>query len=173
MLTNNAALPPAESCPTCAGDQFVLVAMRESTQTRWMEDHGIDVPASGSMMEEYAPCPDCNTECNTSFPRPNGSVFTGPDVGRVRERMAPAVHHPVPKGAQKVPGEVKVYLRDMRGIAGEFEPAETGPCENCGREEDRFQYGTFKLCERCCSQRQKVANELATEDVVHVLRATQ
>lgn len=170
MLVDNASLPPAESCPTCSGDLFVLVSMRKPTRTQWMEDQGIDVPASGSMMEEYAPCPDCNPDCNTSFPRHNGTVFHGPDTGLVRERMAPAVHHPVPRGEQKLPGDVKDYLQDMRGVSAEFDLTDPGPCDDCKRQGPRVEYGMFSLCERCASRRKKVAEELASADVVKLLQ---
>ncbi len=173
MLVDHAPLPATEICSTCGGDLSVLVGLRPTVRTQWMEDHGLDVPASGNMIEEYAPCPDCNSDCNTSFPRHNGSVFNSPDPGLVRERMAPAVTQPIPKGEQKLPGDVKTYLRDMRGISIELEQAEPGDCEQCGRDGERYEYGSLKLCEHCCSQRQKITKNLAVDDVVTLLRDVQ
>ncbi len=173
MMVGNAALPPAESCPTCAGDQFVFMGMRPPVRTQWMEDHGIELPKDGGMMEEYAPCPDCNSDCNTSFYRHDGSVVASPDPALVRERMAPSVQRPVPKGAQTLPGDVKTYLRDMQGTSTEFEEADPGSCEQCGHEGKRFEYGKFKLCDRCSSLRQKVAERISVEDVVELLHDTQ
>lgn len=173
MLVNNAALPPAESCSTCAGDLFVFVGLRPAVKTQWMEEHGIDVPASGNMIEEWAPCPDCNPECNTSFPRPDGRVFTSMDPTHVRERMAPAVQQPVPRGAQDLPQDVRGYLRDMSGITGEFAPAEIGACEDCGYNGKRYEYGQFSLCMRCCSRRKSAAEKVSTDELVSVLRDVQ
>lgn len=68
------ALPKAESCSTCGGDLWVLVATRLSKTA--------DAP-----YEEYAPCPDCNAYTDASFRRPDGSEFKPPDAARVREMM--------------------------------------------------------------------------------------
>ena len=39
------------------------------------------------VIEEYAPCPDCNQLADTSFMRPDNSVFRSPDPEKVREMM--------------------------------------------------------------------------------------
>lgn len=175
MIADHAPIPAAEICPTCGGDLLVFVGLRPAIQTQWMEDHGHDVPAGGNqkMIEEYAPCPDCNSDCNTSFARHNGTVFNSPDPGLVRERMAPTVQRPVSKGAQVLSEDVKTYLRNMRGSSAAFEPTDVGPCEECGRNGQRYQFGATVLCELCCTRRQQVANSLTMDNVVGLLREVQ
>ena len=58
-------------CQTCGGDRMVVFALRTDTY------NGRSAP-----VEEFAPCPDCNPDCNT---RREG--FRSPDPARVRERL--------------------------------------------------------------------------------------
>lgn len=76
-----------EACATCQGDRFVVVSLRKPVTTAWMEEHGVLADES-QMIEEMAPCPDCNPNVNTSFHRPDGTQFRGPDPARVREMMS-------------------------------------------------------------------------------------
>lgn len=69
---------PADVCPTCKGDLAVVVALRYDTDSR---EPGMEV-------EEYAPCPDCNANADTSFRRPDGSLVQSPDPYRVREMLS-------------------------------------------------------------------------------------
>lgn len=82
--TNVAA--KATACDTCGGDRFVLYSTRKPVTTAWMEEHGIKASET-DMLEEYAPCPDCNSTADTSFHRPDGSQFRSPDPGKVREML--------------------------------------------------------------------------------------
>jgi hypothetical protein len=63
-------------CQTCSGDRLVVF----STRTDTFNERSAEV-------EEYAPCPDCNPEANTSFRRYDGRMFRSPDAARVRERL--------------------------------------------------------------------------------------
>jgi hypothetical protein len=81
--------PPAEICQTCGGDHFVLVQKRPMVHTIWMEEHNIaprEDPAD-TMVEEYAPCPDCGTMINAEFRRYDGTVARPPDSSSVRDMM--------------------------------------------------------------------------------------
>lgn len=66
-------------CKTCNGDRMVLFSTRAHVTTGWMAERGL--VAKGEA-EEYAPCPDCNTDCDTRRPG-----FRSPDPARVRERL--------------------------------------------------------------------------------------
>lgn len=173
MLEGRASLPPAESCPTCGGDRFVLVALRPPVRSQWMVDKGIDLPARGGM-EECAPCPDCNADANTSFVRYDNSVFMGPDPAFVRQRMAPMVHTSASRGAQKLPADVSTFLRDMHGgTPAGLDLADAGICEECGRKGKRYHYGKLTLCERCSTRRQKATEQLMGDnELVAILQET-
>ena len=56
------------NCKTCSGDRMVLFSTRST-------------PKGES--EEYAPCPDCNPNCNTLR-----HGYKSPDPARVRARLA-------------------------------------------------------------------------------------
>lgn len=73
-------------CATCDGDRFVVYSKRKPMTTAWMEAHGIKANEE-EMIEEMAPCPDCNSTADTSFHRPDGSQFRSPDPGKVREML--------------------------------------------------------------------------------------
>lgn len=79
--------PQHPKCPTCHDDLFVVVGTRPTQTTRWMSERGQE--ASG-VIEEVAPCPDCNAEAydTATFHRHDGSVARVPDPGKVREMMA-------------------------------------------------------------------------------------
>ena len=66
---------PKTACPTCNGDLSVLVATRPSK-----------VPEAP--YDEYAPCPDCNSQADYSFRRVDGSEFLPPDPARVRQMLS-------------------------------------------------------------------------------------
>lgn len=72
-------------CETCGGDGMVVVATRKPQQTQWMREHGIK--PTEHVMEEYAPCPACNAECDTHFRRFDGSYARSLDAEKVRELM--------------------------------------------------------------------------------------
>lgn len=84
MASNIAAAYKA--CPTCDGDKFVVVSMRKPIQSQWMKEHKIE--PSEEMIEEMAPCPDCNMQANTETYRADGSKVRAPDPAKVREMMA-------------------------------------------------------------------------------------
>ena len=77
---------PATECVTCSGDRFVLVATRPVVASQWMRERGLEIRGD-AVHEEYAACPDCNAEANTSFPRFDGSYARALDPARVREMM--------------------------------------------------------------------------------------
>lgn len=58
-------------CRTCNGDRMVLYSKRTATY------NGVT-----SQFDEYAPCPDCNADCNTLR-----KGFRSPDAAQVRERL--------------------------------------------------------------------------------------
>lgn len=60
------------ACKTCDGDRMVVYATRTDTYN-----------GRSAQVEEYAPCPTCNADCNT---RREGS--RSPDPAKVRERLA-------------------------------------------------------------------------------------
>jgi len=65
------APPPvvtAAGCETCRGHKMVFLGTREGN-------------------ELWAPCPDCNQSADTSFWRVDGTRFTTPDPGQVRQMM--------------------------------------------------------------------------------------
>lgn len=67
-------------CQTCGGDRMVVFETRPNVTTGWMQKQGLK--AKGET-EQYAPCPDCNPNCDT---RRRG--FKSPDPARVRERLS-------------------------------------------------------------------------------------
>jgi hypothetical protein len=83
------AVPPARfaECETCNGNRFVVVYLRKPVTTKWMEEHGIQADEE-AMIEEMAPCPDCNADANTAFRRPDGTETRTMDPARVRELLA-------------------------------------------------------------------------------------
>ena len=82
--TNRSA--PAVVCVVCGGDRFVVVRTRPVPQTPWMREKGI-TPPSSSKIDEYAPCPSCNGDVDTSFYRHDGPAFRSPDPAKVREML--------------------------------------------------------------------------------------
>ncbi len=76
----------ANDCRTCGGDKLVVVAIRSAVQSSWMKKRGIKIPQTEGM-EEWAPCPDCDTGANPSFFRADGSQARALDPGKVREWM--------------------------------------------------------------------------------------
>ena len=72
-------------CDTCGGNRFVVVNLRKPVVTEWMRAHSIKVNEA-TMIEETAPCPDCNP-IEVSHWRHDGTRFVTPDPGRVRELM--------------------------------------------------------------------------------------
>jgi hypothetical protein len=74
-------------CPTCHDDRFVLVSLRAPVQTILMKEKELELPEDQGGIEEYAPCPDCNSMADTGFRRADGSRFVGPDPERVRALM--------------------------------------------------------------------------------------
>lgn len=85
MAKTNQAVQPTK-CRTCGGDRFVAVNLRAVVQTPWMKSKGI-TPPKGAAIEEYAPCPDCNAEVDTSFHRADGTVFRSPDPAITKEYL--------------------------------------------------------------------------------------
>ena len=77
---------PSTQCDVCGGDRFVLVGTRPAQQSPWMREHGI-TPPQGPGMEEYAVCPDCNSQTDTSFRRYDGSISAPLDPEQVRQRL--------------------------------------------------------------------------------------
>lgn len=75
---------PSDTCATCEGDLFVVVFMRKPVTTEWMARNGHKASET-EMIEEIAPCPDCNAGANTSFRRTDGTEAVSPDPARVRE----------------------------------------------------------------------------------------
>jgi hypothetical protein len=73
-------------CPTCQDDRMVVVSQRKPMTTRWMTDHKITAHEE-HMIEEVAPCPDCNASADTVMRRFDGRVLRCPDANRVREMM--------------------------------------------------------------------------------------
>lgn len=64
------------TCETCGGDRFVTYSMRRPEQSVWMREHGI-TPNYDNLIEEVAPCPDCNPIDDPRLP----------DPAQVRERL--------------------------------------------------------------------------------------
>lgn len=87
LRRNEHAPDPTMICPTCKGDRTVMVALRKPETTTWMEAHGLKADES-QMIEEYAPCPDCNSGANTSFRRPDGFEVVCPDPALVRQWLS-------------------------------------------------------------------------------------
>lgn len=71
-------------CQTCGGNRFVFVGTRPVVATAWMKENGFE-PQGES--EETAPCPDCNSGCEPSFRRNNGTMARVPDPAIVRQMM--------------------------------------------------------------------------------------
>lgn len=86
MLTPKMNQADERDCPTCNGDRYVLVGTRQAQQSVWMKQKGIELP-EGPGMEEYAPCPDCNTTVDASFRRADGRMVEPLDPALVRERL--------------------------------------------------------------------------------------
>ena len=84
-LQSNVAAPLVD-CVTCGGDRFVVVSARKPTQSQWMREHGIEAN-EGELIEEMAPCPDCNSASDPTFRRHDGSKTRALDPARVREMM--------------------------------------------------------------------------------------
>lgn len=82
--TNRA--PADIECSTCSGDRFVVISQRKPVTTIWMQEHGITAREE-EMIEEYAPCPDCNS-ADISFRRSDGTKAVSPDAAKVREMMS-------------------------------------------------------------------------------------
>jgi hypothetical protein len=78
--TVNTNLTARVNCKTCNGDRMVVYSTRANVTTGWMAERGL---AARGEVEEFAPCPDCNADCDTR--RPN---FHSPDPARTRERLA-------------------------------------------------------------------------------------
>ncbi len=81
--------PPKEievECDTCRGDRFVVFALRMPVTTIWMAERGIAADTD-EMIEEMAPCPECNADCDTEFSRGGGGRAKALDPALVRERM--------------------------------------------------------------------------------------
>lgn len=74
-------------CSTCHGDRFVLVSKRVPQQSPWAMAKGIEIPKDPPLYEQYAACPDCNSQTDTSFWRHNGTKASALDAARVREMM--------------------------------------------------------------------------------------
>jgi hypothetical protein len=87
VLRKSKTPEPTFVCPTCEGDKFVVVALRKPEASQWLTRHGIEVPTD-RMIEELAPCPDCNSTANTYFRRYDGSEAKALDPARVREMMS-------------------------------------------------------------------------------------
>lgn len=88
LLAPMPEIPPAGSaCPTCHGNRFVLVQRVSPLRSQWLTDrdaHQSDDP----VVDQYAPCPDCNSEADTSFRRgSDGTMVETMDPSRVREMM--------------------------------------------------------------------------------------
>lgn len=81
--------PPKEAevdCTTCQGDRFIVYALRRPVTTIWMSERGLAANEE-EMIEEMAPCPDCNSDCDTEFSRGGGGRARALDPALVRERM--------------------------------------------------------------------------------------
>lgn len=72
-------------CEVCGGDQLVLVGRRPAKASPWMLARGFK--ASGEF-EEYAPCPSCNADADTSFRRFDGTYVRRMDPGKTWELMS-------------------------------------------------------------------------------------
>lgn len=75
-----------KECATCGGDRFVVVATRKPQQSEWMRERNIS-PDETELIEEMAPCPDCNLAVDASFHRYDGPKIVPPDPAKVREMM--------------------------------------------------------------------------------------
>ena len=69
---------PAGECSTCGGNKLVVYS------TRPIEG---GIPDHIHVMEEFAPCPDCNSGASVGFWRADGSRFNPPDPAQVRRRL--------------------------------------------------------------------------------------
>ena len=68
------------NCQTCNGDRMVVFSTRPAVASGWMLER--EIKAQGDV-EEYAPCPDCNSNANTVRPG-----YASPSQDRVRERLS-------------------------------------------------------------------------------------
>lgn len=76
-------------CATCDDHKLVLVGHLPPVQTIWMRERGIEVsqhPAEKGF-EQYACCPDCNSDANIAYWRHDGTRFIPLDPARIRELM--------------------------------------------------------------------------------------
>lgn len=71
---------PLVDCSICGGDRFVVYAKRKPLTTAWMHEHGIEANEQ-EMIEEMAPCPECNLPAYAGLKR-------APDPARVREMLS-------------------------------------------------------------------------------------
>jgi len=80
---------PLGRCDTCNGDKMVLVGHIPAVGTQWTRERGIEPSKHPAELghDQYAPCPDCNSDVDAGFWRADGSRFTPLDPARVRERM--------------------------------------------------------------------------------------
>lgn len=78
---------PPRYCDTCGGNRMVLVGYRPLVQTTWMESKGIEPNTREPGYEEWAPCPDCNSEASTDYWRYDRTRFRVMDPGEVRARI--------------------------------------------------------------------------------------
>ncbi len=76
----------ASDCRTCGGDRLVVVTVRPAVATTRMTKLGIKLPKVDGM-EEWAPCPDCNTAADPFFYRADGSQARALDPAKIREWM--------------------------------------------------------------------------------------
>jgi hypothetical protein len=72
-------------CSLCGGDRFVVVGSRAAKETDWMRAHSVKV-SEGAVIEEVAPCPECNP-VEVTFLRHDGSRFSTPDAGKTLELL--------------------------------------------------------------------------------------
>jgi hypothetical protein len=83
--------PPSQPyhCATCDNHKLVLVGHEPVRATMWMKERGIEplVHPAEPGFEQYACCPDCNSEANVDFWRADGSRFTTLDPAQIRARM--------------------------------------------------------------------------------------
>ncbi len=74
------------ACNTCGDDRFVVVSRRRAEPSSLLRERGVE-PTDELVYAEYAPCPDCNANCDTHFKRHGGSVARSLDPDTVRARM--------------------------------------------------------------------------------------
>lgn len=101
----------SDSCKTCNGDLFVTVYLRKPVTTEWMAKNGRHANEE-EMIEEVAPCPDCNAAANTSFRRHDGSEAQTLDPEKVRELIASVHSSKAPPPSRE---EVKALIDETTG----------------------------------------------------------